>query len=63
MALIRRVDLSPGDTVTERLVITAPNGETTEYDNQSVVSSIRWDGLVYLEGTQRPSYARFLKKV
>ena len=54
---IEQMSLRPGDLV-------EPNAEDCTYWFQRIVSSIRWDGLVFFKGTQGGSaHARTLKRI
>lgn len=64
---IQRMQLVPGDVVFERKVIRGPTDHTSQeiiVESTDVVSSIRWDGLVYFKGGRgRASWAQLLTKV
>lgn len=50
MAALKNMQLVPGDTVVENIVIEIPGKEAKSFSREYTVSSIRWDGLVYFKG-------------
>ena len=50
MAALQTMRLAPGDTVIKHIVIKPSSGIDMEFETEHIVSSIRWDGLVYFKG-------------